>query len=365
MTETLLRADDGGSRDRRIRLGLAGVAVLAVLLVVGLSWAKWLPYAEKVRDLAASRSWSGSALFLSAGQPGDLPSLAGAWDFTTDYFTAVWKAAVVALVVAAALDSLVPRQWTTRMLTRRTILGQSSVGALLSLPCMMCTCCTAPVAVGLRRRGAPLGATLAYWLGNPLLNPAVIVFLALVLPWQYAAVRVLLGALLVVGASAYVAGRLDGRSVAPADPDAVTVEGDAPVTWRALPVRFLRSLARFALVLVPEYVVVVLLTGWLSGWLSDFSGAAARLGVVAVLTAAVVGALLVIPTGGEIPVVVAAVAAGAGSGVAGALLVTLPALSLPSIVMVGRALSWKATAAMAGTVVAGGVLAGGLLAVLV
>jgi hypothetical protein len=59
--------------------------------------------------------------------------------------------------------------------------------------------------------------------------------------------------------------------------------------------------------------------GLLSGWLSDFSGLDARLGIAAVVVCAVVGTLLVIPTGGEIPVILALTAAGAGT--AGALVV--------------------------------------------
>jgi hypothetical protein len=70
---------------------------------------------------------------------------------------------------------------------------------------------------------------------------------------------------------------------------------------------------------------------------------------------------LVIPTGGEIPVILALTALGVGAGTAGALLITLPALSLPSVMLVGRALSWRITLAMAAVVAAAGLLAGLLL----
>lgn len=45
-------------------------------------------------------------------------------------------------------------------------------------PGMMCTCCGAPVAVGMAKSRASVGATLASWIGNPILNPATIVFTA-------------------------------------------------------------------------------------------------------------------------------------------------------------------------------------------
>lgn len=348
-------------------MGLVGVLVVLVLLVAGLLWAKWLPYSDKVRALADSRTWSGSAIFSTAGDPGASPTLSGAWEFWRAYFLAVWKAAVVALVVAAALEALVPRRWLVRLLSRRTSLRQGAMAGLLAIPSMMCTCCTAPVTVGLRRRGVPLTASMAYWLANPLLNPAVVVFLALTLPWPYAVVRVVVGALLVVGGSALVAGWLARSRAAPETwgpaADAAAAPEEA-VHWGQLPGRFVRALLRYLLVLVPEYVVVVLLAGLLSGWLSDFAGLDEAAGPIALLVVGIVGAALVIPTGGEVPVVVGLVAAGASLGVAGVLLITLPALSLPSIVMVGRALTWRATAALAGLVVVGGLLAGGLLAVL-
>ncbi|HET6193377.1 MAG TPA: hypothetical protein VFE59_40970 [Trebonia sp.] len=70
---------------------------------------------------------------------------------------------------------------------------------------------------------------------------------------------------------------------------------------------------------------------------------------------------MVIPTGGEIPVILALTALGVGAGTAGAPLITLPALSLPSVMLVGRALSWRITLAMAAVVAAAGLLAGLLL----
>jgi uncharacterized membrane protein YraQ (UPF0718 family) len=98
---------------------------------------------------------------------------------------------------------------------------------------------------------------------------------------------------------------------------------------------------------------------WLARALS--SGSA---GLLVVLLAALAGALLVLPTGGEIPILLGLAAAGASAGVLGALLVVLPTVSLPSAIMVGRALGWGTTAVASAGVVLTGVLAGGALAVL-
>jgi len=346
---------DTAVRPRFTGADWAGLGVLVLFLVIGLTWSKWLPYWDRAWTLQETAAWDGDSLFDSLGEAF---SLVGAWNFTLVYFDAVWKALLVALIVAAAIDALVRRDWLVRVMNRPTAVQQSVVGASLSMPSMMCTCCAAPVTAGLRRSGVSTGAALAYWVGNPLLNPAVLVFLALVLPWQYVVTRVVMGIVVAVGATALIGRWLGGRT------DAIPKPPVSQHQISALPGRFARSLSRYVLVLVPEHLVMVFLMGLLGPWLTGVFGLEASIGGIAVLIAAVVGTVLVIPTGGEIPIIAALLAAGAGVGTTGALLVALPALSIPSIVMVGQSLGWRATTAMTTAVAIAAVLAGGLLAVL-
>lgn len=351
MASTTQRAPARAPRTRRLGPSdWVGLGILILLLGVGLTWSKWLPYWDKTQTLTETSIWDGAPLFAVAG---DTMSLSGAWDFTLAYVLAVWKALLVALLVAAAVDALVPRDWLLRVMNRRHPTTQSLVGATLSLPSMMCTCCAAPVAAGLRGSGVTRSAALAYWVGNPLLNPAVLIFLALVLPWQYLGTRIVVGLLITVGASALIGAWLSGRVT-----DAPAPEPDGPVRLVDLPRRYLRSLSRFALILVPEHLALVFVIGLVSPWLTGLYGLDAQLGALAIVVAACVGALLVIPTGGEIPIIVTLLAAGVGAGTTGALLIALPALSIPSMVMVAKAMGWKATAAMGIAVIIGSVLAG-------
>jgi hypothetical protein len=228
----------------------------------------------------------------------------------------------------------------------------------------MCTCCTAPLAATLRRDGVGTAADVAYWLGNPLLNPAVLAFLALVAPWQWTLTRIGVGVLVVVGGGALVARLTDRSSVPVAQLEPPQAGEDATEWFASAPGRFVRTLVRLVLTLVPEYVLVVLAVGAFRGWLFPLGGSHLATGAAVVLVAAVVGTLLVIPTGGEIPVLQGLALAGFSLGGIGALLLTLPAVSLPGMAMVGRAFGWRATWATAGVVAAGGLLAGGLLVAL-
>jgi uncharacterized membrane protein YraQ (UPF0718 family) len=336
----------------RLRVGLPA---LAAITITGLTWAKWWPYLLKLRGLATSHAWPGSSILRSAGAAGDAPSLHGGWEFTVTYGEAVWKALAVALVVAAAVDAVVPRRWPAGVLGRPGRFGGPAVAGLLAIPCMMCTCCAAPLARTLRRGGAPTSSVLAFWLGNPVLNPAVLAFLALVAPWQWFATRLVVGAFLVFGVSVLV-GRLAGPVPEPDTPAAVEPDDDL----RAVPRRFATTLLRLCATLVPEYAVVVFAVGTFRGWLFPLDGAG-HWGVLAVVLAAVLGTLVVIPTAGEIPVLQGLSALGAGAGVLGTLLITLPAVSLPSMVMVRRALSWRVTAATGAAVAVTGLAGGALL----
>ncbi|MEZ0493674.1 permease [Kineococcus sp. TBRC 1896] len=341
---------------RRTPSSAAAFAVCALLLTVGLLlWSKWLPYTAKVDQLSGTRAWSGTSVLSGAGiEAGSGPSLAAGWEFTKVYALAVWKALVAGLLIAAAVQTLVPRRWLTAVLRRRSGPSSALVGGLLSTPSMMCTCCTAPVATALRRSGAPTAGVVAYWLGNPLLNPAVLVFLVLVAPWQWAATRLVVGLLLVVGGSALVA-RLAGERVPAAAVEEVAGQHEGG------PRRFLPVLARMSAYLVPEYLVVVFTVGTFAGWLFPLGESARSWGVLGVLVAVGLGALLVVPTAGEVPLAQGLAAAGFGPAVVGALLIALPAVSLPSAVMVvgalgRRVVGWTLLVVGAGSLLSAAVL---------
>ena len=67
-----------------------------------------------------------------------------------------------------------------------------------------------------------------------------------------------------------------------------------------------------------------------------------------------------IPTGAELPIIIGLAALGFPIAVTAALVIALPALSLASVAMVGRALSWRVTATMTGAVALCAIAAGGL-----
>ncbi|WP_234794139.1 permease [Mycolicibacterium flavescens] len=292
-------------------------------------------------------------------QAGDAPSWHAAATFFQSYVGAIWPALMVALLISACVQALVPRDAVARLMNRRGPFASAATGGLASTPSMMCACCSAPVAVTLHRSGVNRAAAVAYWLGNPLLNPAVLVFLALVAPWQWTVTRAVVGIGAVVGGAALVAllTKKDSDRAPSVDYPTSTVPREHPVQ------RFGRSLLRLCVVLVPEYLVVVLVIGAARGWLLTVIDPDNR-SVLLVVVAAVVGTLMVIPTAGEIPILQGLALLGVSSGVLGALLITLPAVSLPGIAMVVRSFGWRTTWATAVMIVGAGLVGAAMLSVL-
>jgi len=73
---------------------------------------------------------------------------------------------------------------------------------------------------------------------------------------------------------------------------------------------------------------------------------------------AIVGTLFVIPTAAEIPIIQTLMSFGLGTGPAAVLAIVLPVISLPSALMVQRALPWRVLTFMGAGVAVLGFFAG-------
>lgn len=209
------------------------------------------------------------------------------------------------------------------------------------------------MALGLARTGSAVGPTLAYWLGNPILNPATMVFMGFVLGWRWVGLRLIVGLLLVFGV-AYLADRFVRPDELPA-PARVAAAAAGTADGDPIATRWLRSVWQLAIGLVPEYLVIVLLLGAARAWLFPAVTPDAT-GLLWTLGLAVAGTLFVIPTAGEVPIVQTLMTLGLGVGPAAALLTTLPPVSLPSLVMVGKSVPVRVLLFVAASVVALGLV---------
>lgn len=330
---------------------IAGVVIFALVAIAGFAYVKWMPYYAKA-FVAQSHHFIGDSILSGKATAPPPASWSAATDYAIAYGKAIWQALVLGLILGSGIKVLLPAHWVGAALGR---IGFRSVAlaSLFATPCMMCTCCAAPVAAGMRQSRASVGSVVSWWISNPVLNPATLVFMGFVLGWDWALFRVVFGIAMVL-VVAHLAERYAGPHAA-ASPGQDLIPG-AEIPQGNLMLRWIREFMTLAIRLVPEYLVLVLLLGAARVWLFPVLGAHDGIGWIVAM--ALAGTLFVIPTAGEVPIVQAMFALGMGAGPAGALIMTLPAVSLPSLVMLRRVFSLRIRLVIAAGVALSGMVAG-------
>jgi uncharacterized membrane protein YraQ (UPF0718 family) len=306
-------------------------ALFLLIAVAGLYYVKWAPYYLKSFVAADKHSIGGSILSDNPDAP-----IAAALTYAKVYFLAIWKAAVLGVILGSLVQVLIPRDWLLRLFGHAGI-ASTVRGGLFALPGMMCSCCAAPVVAGMRRQQVSVGAALAFWIANPVLNPATLVFMGFVLGWGFTALRLVAGVALVLGVS-LIAQRIAAPEAMPHAALDAAVAAETP-DERAFMGRWMQKLWQLFWSTIPIYVIAVLALGAARVWLFPHIDASIGNSLLWIIALAVVGTLFVIPTAAEIPIVQSMMALGLGVAPAVALLMTLPSISLPSLLMLRKSFS--------------------------
>lgn len=124
------------TRERTLRNQyLAGFGVLLAISLIGLFLVKWSPYWSRTLQVAVSHTL-GASILSGPEAASPWPSIEAALDYAGVYFQRIWQAMLVGLLLAATVESLLPRDWLRRVLGSGVV-RSSFLGGLLSLPGMM------------------------------------------------------------------------------------------------------------------------------------------------------------------------------------------------------------------------------------
>src|SRR6516225_7364500 len=233
-----------------------GTVSFIALAIVGLLYVKWSPYYATA--LVAAQDHTLGASILSGNLPASPEvSLQAGFAYSIAYLKAIWQALLLGLALGAGIKVLLPR-------ARLSQFFAGWMGSLratgFAIPSMMCTCCGAPIAVGMIETGVGASSALVYWLANPILNPAALVFIGFVLGWQWAVLRLVVGVALV-----FVLANLAARFVSPDwKPPGAAIRPDNSngpflLAWGD-------GFLRLAVRLVPEYAALVFALGIIHAW---------------------------------------------------------------------------------------------------
>ena len=359
-----MRRLDTGDRARS-RESAALTAILFALLVVDLFTYRGVPAARSIASGRINVDWLNGF-----GVTGWFQPIAQA----TAYLLNVWHATMLGILIAGLALTVLPAYW--RPYATQTGFKGSLVGALCALPQPFCSCCSSVMAPALVRRGASTSFLLSFIVGAPMLNVTTMVLAIALLPARFAALRIGAGiavTVLVTYLVSYASDRWNlqaaeagqrpqrrGVMQRVAERYARLMDLDGIMGHQRIGApseligAWLYASGRIALVLVPT------LWAWsvvASALFRAVPGAFAN-NVNGVAIAAIAGTLFMISTWSEIPMALQLIHGGA-TGPAAALLVVLPAISLPCMMLLGGALQrFRVVALLSGAVMAAGIAAG-------
>jgi len=112
-----------------------GIAAFTIIAVGGLYYVKWQPYYHKAL-VAAAKHTIGSSIVTGHASAPPPASWRAAWEYALAYGQAIWQAMVVGLLVAAGVQTLLPRHWLVRILGRMNF-GSVAVAGAASAASMM------------------------------------------------------------------------------------------------------------------------------------------------------------------------------------------------------------------------------------
>jgi uncharacterized membrane protein YraQ (UPF0718 family) len=255
-----------------------------------------------------------------------------------------------ALPFGAAIMTLLAR---TRPRRFKHAAANVLCGAVAGAPLGVCTNCATPIGQSLLVSGASTRLTVAAMISSPSFNPVVLAMAFVLFPWQMAAARVIVPALVLLLLPLLVS---ESR---PALKSAIIPDWTAEPRKPILSVlsAFLRNLLRLTLLTLPWMLLAAVL-GALAAELVPAYGTHVPVSALGVVAVAVLGTLRPVPMAFDVGLAWVLYRAGVPAAYATTLLCTLGVVSIYSLTALGQQLGRAAVLRLAGAVGLLGAIAG-------
>lgn len=346
MTETTTRTSAPMRETTAVLAILAAIAVLWTLLYVG---------NEPFWDLAIGQ-WVGLDLDTRLGHAVHF--------FFYDVIKIMLLVTGLIFIVGMLRASISPERVRSVIAGRRALtayLIAAGFGALTPF----CACSSVPLFIGFVAAGVPLGVTLTFLVTSPLINQVGVVMLLGMFGWQVPVLYVATGMAMAIAAGLLLS-RLDlDRWVEPFvfdSPVAQLQAGEAKPTLRQRVEAARDEVTDITKKIWPYVLIGIGIGAGIHGWVPEgfFATYAGPDNPLAVPVATIVGAPLYANVASVVPLVEALHATGMALGTVMAFMMSVVALSVPSLVMLRRVLKIPLLALFHGVVIVG-ILTIGLL----
>lgn len=270
----------------------------------------------------------------------------------------------VLIFIISYIQSYFPPERSRKILGRFRGIWANIISALLGTVTPFCSCSSIPLFIGFTSAGLPLGVTFSFLISSPMVDLGSLVLLMSIFGAKVAAVYVLLGLVIaVIGGTVierlhmekYVEGFVLSATGADIDSPSLTPRERAQYAKEQMLGTFKKV---FPYILVGVGIGAVIHNWIPQSWIETVLGSDNPFGVV---LATIVGVPMYADIFGTIPVAEALLAKGAQLDTVLAFMMAVTTLSLPSLIMLRKAVKPKLLGLFIGICVAGIIAVGYLL----
>lgn len=250
----------------------------------------------------------------------------------------------VLILLISYIQSYFPPERTKKILGRFHGIGANCVAALLGTVTPFCSCSSIPLFIGFTSAGLPLGETFSFLISSPMVDLGSLVLLMSIFGWKVAVLYVVLGLVIaVVGGTVIEKLHLENevqefiRRANSIDlpQDELTFKDRIKFAWE--------QVVSTAKKVFPYVLVGVAIGAFIHNWIPEdivvkVLGTGNPLGVI---IATIVGIPMYADIFGTIPIAEALLAKGANLGVVLSFMMGVTTLSLPSMIMLKKAIKPK------------------------
>lgn len=248
------------------------------------------------------------------------------------------------ILLISYIQSYFPPERTKRILGRFHGVGANCVAALLGTVTPFCSCSSIPLFIGFTSAGLPLGVTFSFLISSPMVDLGSLVLLMSIFGWKVAVVYVVLGLVIaVIGGTLIEKLHLEneveafirkGKNV-DVPQEELTVKDRLQYAWE--------QVVETAKKVFPYVLVGVGIGAIIHNWIPEefvirLLGSGNPFGVI---LATIAGVPMYADIFGTIPIAEALLAKGAQLGVVLSFMMGVTTLSLPSMIMLRKAVKPK------------------------
>lgn len=262
----------------------------------------------------------------------------------------------VLIFTISYIQSFFPPERTRKILGGYKGVTANILGALMGTITPFCSCSSIPLFIGFTSAGLPIGVTFSFLVSSPLVDLASVILLASIFNWSIAIAYVIAGVVLAV-----IAGGIINKARMESYVEQFVyangmIEVEAEQLTNKDRLGFARDQVRDIVGRVWLYILIgVGIGAVIHNWIPEHLITALLGGDkwYSVLIAAIVGIPMYADIFGTLPIAEALVGKGAGLGTVLAFMMSVTALSLPSLIMLSQVIKTKLLALFMGLVIVG------------